>query len=157
MGARFRCVVFWLNTSVEPPQPTTAEATYLSQSNPLAGQLDELVAQIANVQDSAAAGNLDAVPVADVGGEVDSATAAHDELQSLDPPPSLSTYHQDMLQVADAATAAASTLLRAQVTQNRIARNAFIGQAGEQLSEAQSAQADARDAYSTVLPVAVAD
>jgi hypothetical protein len=150
-------LVYWHNTSVEPPQPTTAQSMYLTESNPLVAQVDEAIGQLAAIQDSAAAaGNLDAVPVADIGAFVDSLTAAHDHLQAMDPPPALSVYHQNMLQTADATTAAASTLLRAQVTQNRVARDAFIAQAGEQLAEAHSASSAARDTYSTVLPVAVA-
>jgi hypothetical protein len=148
-------LVYWLNSSVEPPQPNAAQAAYLAQSNPIVAQVDEAMAQLARVQDGATADNLETVPVADIGAYVDTLSAARDQLQAIDPPPALSAYHENILQVVDATNAAASTLLRAQVTQNRIARNAFIAQAGAQLSEAQSARSAAQDAYSAVLPIVV--
>jgi hypothetical protein len=148
-------LVYWLNSSAEPPQPTVAENDYLAQADALVAQIDDALAQLGPVQDQATAANLDSVPVADVGAYVDALTAAHDQLQAMDPPPPLAVFHQDVLDAATASSAAASTLLRAQVTQNRVARNAFIAQAGEQLSQAQSARDAARDAYSEVLPITV--
>ena len=148
-------VLMWRNASVEPPQPTAAESSYLATALPTGRQLDALQARLAYMQGQASAGQLDAVDVAEVGTLYDELVTARDAIAGAPASARLQAYDSTLLSAIDEAVAAAELLLRARLTDIPEARFAFVGEAASRAAESERLQGAALDAYSLALPVVV--
>ena len=148
-------VLMWRNGSVEPPQPTAAESSYLATALPTGQQLDALQARLAYFQGQADAGRLAAVDVADVGTLYDELVTARDMIARTPASARLQSYDSTLVGAIDEAVAAAELLVRARLTEVDAARFAFVGEAASRAAESERLQGSALDAYSYVLPVVV--
>jgi hypothetical protein len=148
-------MLMWRSTSVEPPQPTAAESSYLATARPLAQQLDALQGRLVYVQQQASAGLIDGVDVSEIGSLYDELTTARDAMLRAPASDRLSAYDQYLVNAFEESVAAAELLLRARLTEIPEARFAFIDEAAARVAESNRLQGDANHAYSLALPVVV--
>lgn len=148
-------LLMWRSPSVEPPQPTARETTYLETARPLARQLDNLQSRVMYIQQLALAGRIDAVDVSELGSLYDELTTARNAMLRAPASDRLSSYDDYLVRAYEESVAGAELLLRARLTEIPEARAAFIQDAALRVSESNHFQRSANDAYSLALPVVV--
>jgi hypothetical protein len=148
-------LILWRNDSVNPPQPTAAEASYLATTTVLRGRVDVLLDQVEAMHRQASQGLLDSIPVAEMGAILDELAAARQGFGGAQPSGRLAAYDNTMLRAIDAAMESAETLLRARLTDLPVARGALLSEAAARASESARLRQEAMVAYSFALPIVV--
>lgn len=148
-------LLLWQNDSIDPPQPTVAESTYLATTTPLLERVDELAGQLGVLRLRASQGQINTIPVSTMGSVLDQLTTARQQFANADESARLSLYDDTVLRSIDVLIESAENLLQARITDIPAARAAFLAEAMTLAPESGRLRQEATEAYSQALPIVI--